>query len=177
MAGIARPAAGTTASGGRARRTLTPPRQNNLLQKDFIDNQPLHNTIFPTRLLFFHGLMNAVRVARLGREICWDLHPLRRRLVGQANARHSNAAPRSGCTLEIHRAAGRRRLPNPCYSTDDPIILPGVLKERGPRAHAGRSRSGSGPGMLTRTTPLCLETSGNDPLPGLLDAGVGTRAT
>ncbi len=123
---------------------------------------------------------DAVRTARMGREILRDLaHPgadwVKLEVLGDSRT----LLPDPVATLEATRQLVAEDFQVLCYTSDDPVMAR-RLKDAGATAvmPAG-SPIGSGQGILnTNAIRLCLETlKAHDPdYPVIIDAGVGTAS-
>jgi len=144
---------------------------------DFIDLDQY--TILPNTAGCFNAA-DAVRVARLGREILDGLeNPGRDWVKLEVLGDTKTLLPDPVATLEATRELVADGFQVLCYSTDDPVTA-ARLKEAGATSvmPAG-SPIGSGQGILNpNNIRICLEyLKGDDPdYPVIVDAGVGTAS-
>ena len=145
---------------------------------DFID--PRRYTILPNTAGCFTA-EDAIRVARLGRELLAHIGNPRGRL-GQAGSarRHENPAARPGGHARSHREARERRLPGPGLLLATTRCSARRLKAAGAASvmPAG-SPIGCGQGMLNPNNIRIMpgvSQRGDPDYPVIVDAGVGTAS-
>jgi thiazole synthase len=148
---------------------------NNLL--DFIDTS--RYTLLPNTAGCFNA-DDAVRVARLGREILLGLeNPGADWVKLEVLADKKTLLPDPIATLEATERLVADGFQVLCYSTDDPIIARRLKEAGATSVMPAGSPIGSGQGVLNpNNIRICLEyLKENDPeYPVIVDAGVGTAS-
>jgi thiazole synthase len=148
---------------------------NNLL--DFIDTS--RYTLLPNTAGCFNA-DDAVRVARLGREILLGLeNPGADWVKLEVLADKRTLLPDPVATLEATKRLVADGFQVLCYSTDDPIIARRLKEAGATSVMPAGSPIGSGQGVLNpNNIRICLEyLKENDPdYPVIVDAGVGTAS-
>jgi thiazole synthase len=148
---------------------------NNLL--DFIDTS--RYTLLPNTAGCFNA-DDAVRVARLGREILLGLeNPGADWVKLEVLADKKTLLPDPIATLEATERLVADGFQVLCYSTDDPIIARRLKETGATSVMPAGSPIGSGQGVLNpNNIRICLEyLKENDPdYPVIVDAGVGTAS-
>jgi len=148
---------------------------NNLL--DFIDTG--RYTLLPNTAGCFNA-DDAVRVARLGREILLQLeNPGADWVKLEVLADKRTLLPDPVATLEATERLVADGFQVLCYSTDDPIIARRLKEAGATSVMPAGSPIGSGQGVLNpNNIRICLEyLKENDPdYPVIVDAGVGTAS-
>lgn len=148
---------------------------NNLL--DFIDTR--RYTILPNTAGCFNA-DDAVRVARLGREILKNLeNPGADWIKLEVLADKKTLLPDPVATLEATEKLVADGFQVLCYSSDDPIIARRLKNAGATSVMPAGSPIGSGQGVLNANNiRICLEyLKENDPdYPVIIDAGVGTAS-
>jgi thiazole synthase len=148
---------------------------NNLL--DFIDSD--RYTLLPNTAGCFNA-DDAVRVARLGREILLGLeNPGADWVKLEVLADTKTLLPDPVATLEATERLVADRFQVLCYSTDDPIIARRLKQAGATSVMPAGSPIGSGQGVLNpNNIRICLEylKAGDPDYPVIIDAGVGTAS-
>ena len=148
---------------------------NNLL--DFIDTK--RYTLLPNTAGCFNA-DDAVRVARLGREILLGLeNPGADWVKLEVLADTKTLLPDPVATIEATERLVADGFQVLCYSTDDPIIARRLKEAGATSVMPAGSPIGSGQGVLNpNNIRICLEyLKENDPdYPVIVDAGVGTAS-
>ena len=157
------------------RERLIDAQGKNLL--DFIDTR--RYTILPNTAGCFTA-DDAIRVARLGREILSQTGQSRRRL-GQARSagRQENAAARPLASLEATEKLVAEGFQVLVYTSDDPVMAKRLKEAGATSVMPAGSPIGSGQGVLNpNAIRICLEyLKEDDPdYPVIVDAGVGTAS-
>src|SRR5882762_7680760 len=148
---------------------------NNLL--DFIDTS--RYTLLPNTAGCFNA-DDAVRVARLGREILLGLeNPGADWVKLEVLSDKRTLLPDPIATLEATERLVADKFQVLCYTTDDPVIARRLKEAGATSVMPAGSRIGSGQGVLNpNNLRICLEyLKENDPdYPVIVDAGVGTAS-
>jgi len=148
---------------------------NNLL--DFIDTD--RYTLLPNTAGCFNA-DDAVRVARLGREILLGLeNPGADWVKLEVLADTKTLLPDPVATIEATERLVADRFQVLCYSTDDPIIARRLKAAGATSVMPAGSPIGSGQGVLNpNNIRICLEylKDGDADYPVIIDAGVGTAS-
>jgi thiazole synthase len=148
---------------------------NNLL--DFIDTS--RYTLLPNTAGCFNA-DDAVRVARLGREILLGLeNPGADWVKLEVLSDKRTLLPDPIATLEATERLVADRFQVLCYTTDDPVIARRLKEAGATSVMPAGSPIGSGQGVLNpNNIRICLEyLKENDPnYPVIVDAGVGTAS-
>jgi thiazole synthase len=157
------------------RERLIDAQGNNLL--DFVDTS--RYTLLPNTAGCFNA-DDAVRVARLGREILLGLeNPVADWVKLEVLADKKTLLPDPVATIEATEklvAGGFQVL---CYSTDDPIIARRLKEAGAASVMPAGSPIGSGQGVLNpNNIRICLEylKDGDPDYPVIVDAGVGAAS-
>ena len=157
------------------RERLIDSQGNNLL--DFIDTS--RYTLLPNTAGCFNA-HDAVRVARLGREILLGLeNPGADWVKLEVLADKRTLLPDPVATIEATERLVADGFQVLCYSTDDPIIARRLKQAGATSVMPAGSPIGSGQGVLNpNNIRICLEyLKENDPdYPVIVDAGVGTAS-
>jgi thiazole synthase len=157
------------------RERLIDAQGNNLL--DFIDTD--RYTLLPNTAGCFNAA-DAVRVARLGREILLSLeNPGADWVKLEVLADKKTLLPDPVATLEATEQLVADGFHVLCYSTDDPIIARRLKSAGAASVMPAGSPIGSGQGVLNpNNIRICLEyLKENDPdYPVIVDAGVGAAS-
>ena len=148
---------------------------NNLL--DFIDTS--RYTLLPNTAGCFNAA-DAVRVARLGREILLSLeNPGADWVKLEVLADKKTLLPDPVATIEATEQLVADGFAVLCYSTDDPIIARRLKEAGAASVMPAGSPIGSGQGILNpNNIRICLEylKDGDPDYPVIVDAGVGTAS-
>ncbi len=148
---------------------------NNLL--DFIDHQ--RYTLLPNTAGCFNA-DDAVRVARLGREILLGLeNPGADWVKLEVLADTKTLLPDPVATIEATERLVAEGFQVLCYSSDDPIIARRLKEAGASSVMPAGSPIGSGQGILNpNNIRICLEylKEGDPDYPVIVDAGVGTAS-
>ncbi len=148
---------------------------NNLL--DFIDTQ--RYTLLPNTAGCFQA-DDAVRVARLGREILLGLeNPGADWVKLEVLADTKTLLPDPVATLEATEKLVADGFQVLCYSSDDPIVARRLKEAGATSVMPAGSPIGSGQGILNENNiRICLEylKEGDPDYPVIVDAGVGTAS-
>jgi thiazole synthase len=148
---------------------------NNLL--DFIDTS--RYTLLPNTAGCFNAA-DAVRVARLGREILLGLeNPGADWVKLEVLADKKTLLPDPLATIEATEQLVAEGFQVLCYSTDDPIIARRLKEAGATSVMPAGSPIGSGQGVLNpNNLRICLEylKDGDPDYPVIVDAGVGTAS-
>jgi thiazole synthase len=148
---------------------------NNLL--DFIDTS--RYTLLPNTAGCFNAA-DAVRVARLGREILLSLeNPGADWVKLEVLADKKTLLPDPVATIEATEQLVADGFQVLCYSTDDPIIARRLKEAGAASVMPAGSPIGSGQGVLNpNNIRICLEylKDGDPDYPVIVDAGVGTAS-
>ena len=148
---------------------------HNLL--DFIDTQ--RYTLLPNTAGCFNA-EDAVRVARLGREILLGLeNPGADWVKLEVLSDTKTLLPDPVATIEATRRLVADGFQVLCYSTDDPIIARRLKEAGATSVMPAGSPIGSGQGVLNpNNIRICLEylKQGDPDYPVIIDAGVGTAS-
>jgi thiazole synthase len=157
------------------RERLIDSQGNNLL--DFIDTS--RYTLLPNTAGCFSAA-DAVRVARLGREILLGLeNPGADWVKLEVLADKKTLLPDPVATIEATEQLVADGFQVLCYSTDDPIVARRLKEAGATSVMPAGSPIGSGQGILNpNNIRICLEyLKGGDPdYPVIVDAGVGTAS-
>src|SRR5215510_3254045 len=157
------------------RERLIDAQGNNLL--DFIDTS--RYTLLPNTAGCFNAA-DAVRVARLGREILLGLeNPGADWVKLEVLADKKTLLPDPVATIEATEQLVADGFQVLCYSTDDPIVARRLKEAGATSVMPAGSPIGSGQGVLNpNNIRICLEyLKENDPdYPVIVDAGVGTAS-
>jgi thiazole synthase len=157
------------------RERLIDSQGNNLL--DFIDTS--RYTLLPNTAGCFCAA-DAVRVARLGREILLGLeNPGADWVKLEVLADKKTLLPDPVATIEATEQLVADGFQVLCYSTDDPIVARRLKEAGATSVMPAGSPIGSGQGILNpNNIRICLEyLKGGDPdYPVIVDAGVGTAS-
>jgi thiazole synthase len=148
---------------------------NNLL--DFIDTS--RYTLLPNTAGCFNAA-DAVRVARLGREILLGLeNPGADWVKLEVLADKKTLLPDPVATIEATEQLVADGFAVLCYSTDDPIVARRLKEAGAASVMPAGSPIGSGQGILNpNNIRICLEylKDGDPDYPVIVDAGVGTAS-
>jgi thiazole synthase len=148
---------------------------NNLL--DFIDTS--RYTLLPNTAGCFNAA-DAVRVARLGREILLGLENSGADWVKlEVLADKKTLLPDPVATIEATEQLVAEGFQVLCYSTDDPIVARRLKEAGATSVMPAGSPIGSGQGILNpNNIRICLEylKEGDSDYPVIVDAGVGTAS-
>jgi thiazole synthase len=148
---------------------------NNLL--DFIDTS--RYTLLPNTAGCFNAA-DAVRVARLGREILQGLeNPGADWVKLEVLADKKTLLPDPVATIEATEQLVADGFQVLCYSTDDPIVARRLKEAGATSVMPAGSPIGSGQGILNpNNIRICLEylKEGDPDYPVIVDAGVGTAS-
>jgi thiazole synthase len=148
---------------------------NNLL--DFIDTS--RYTLLPNTAGCFNA-DDAVRVARLGREILLGLeNPGADWVKLEVLADKKTLLPDPVATIEATERLVAEGFQVLCYSTDDPIVARRLKEAGAASVMPAGSPIGSGQGILNpNNIRICLEylKDGDPDYPVIVDAGVGTAS-
>jgi thiazole synthase len=148
---------------------------NNLL--DFIDTT--RYTLLPNTAGCFNAA-DAVRVARLGREILQGLeNPGADWVKLEVLADAKTLLPDPVATIEATEQLVAEGFGVLCYSTDDPIVARRLKEAGAASVMPAGSPIGSGQGILNpNNIRICLEylKDGDSDYPVIVDAGVGTAS-
>ena len=148
---------------------------NNLL--DFIDTQ--RYTLLPNTAGCFSA-DDAVRVARLGREILLGLeNPGADWVKLEVLSDTKTLLPDPIATLEATEKLVAEGFQVLCYSTDDPVVARRLKQAGATSVMPAGSPIGSGQGVLNpNNIRICLEylKEGDPDYPVIVDAGVGTAS-
>jgi thiazole synthase len=148
---------------------------NNLL--DFIDTS--RYTLLPNTAGCFNAA-DAVRVARLGREILLGLeNPGADWVKLEVLADKKTLLPDPVATIEATEQLVSEGFQVLCYSTDDPIVARRLKEAGATSVMPAGSPIGSGQGILNpNNIRICLEylKDGDPDYPVIVDAGVGTAS-
>jgi thiazole synthase len=148
---------------------------NNLL--DFIDTS--RYTLLPNTAGCFNAA-DAVRVARLGREILLGLeNPGADWVKLEVLADKKTLLPDPVATIEATEQLVADGFQVLCYSTDDPIVARRLKEAGAASVMPAGSPIGSGQGILNpNNIRICLEylKDGDRDYPVIVDAGVGTAS-
>ncbi|HEX6963905.1 MAG TPA: thiazole synthase, partial [Lacipirellula sp.] len=148
---------------------------NNLL--DFIDTS--RYTLLPNTAGCFNAA-DAVRVARLGREILLSLdNPGADWVKLEVLADKKTLLPDPVATIEATEQLVADGFQVLCYSTDDPIVARRLKEAGATSVMPAGSPIGSGQGILNgNNIRICLEylKDGDPDYPVIVDAGVGTAS-
>lgn len=148
---------------------------NNLL--DFIDTS--RYTLLPNTAGCFNAA-DAVRVARLGREILLGLeNPGADWVKLEVLADKKTLLPDPVATIEAAEQLVADGFQVLCYSTDDPIVARRLKEAGATSVMPAGSPIGSGQGILNpNNIRICLEylKDGDPDYPVIVDAGVGTAS-
>jgi thiazole synthase len=157
------------------RERLIDAQGNNLL--DFIDTD--RYTLLPNTAGCFNAA-DAVRVARLGREILLGLeNPGADWVKLEVLADTKTLLPDPVATIEATEKLVADGFQVLCYSTDDPIIARRLKEAGATSVMPAGSPIGSGQGVLNpNNIRICLEylKDGDPDYPVIVDAGVGTAS-
>jgi thiazole synthase len=148
---------------------------NNLL--DFIDAS--RYTLLPNTAGCFNAA-DAVRVARLGREILLGLeNPGADWVKLEVLADKKTLLPDPVATIEATEQLVAEGFQVLCYSTDDPVVARRLKEAGATSVMPAGSPIGSGQGILNpNNIRICLEylKDGDPDYPVIVDAGVGTAS-
>lgn len=148
---------------------------NNLL--DFIDTS--RYTLLPNTAGCFNAA-DAVRVARLGREILLGLeNPGADWVKLEVLADKKTLLPDPVATIEATEQLVSEGFQVLCYSTDDPIVARRLKEAGASSVMPAGSPIGSGQGILNpNNIRICMEylKDGDPDYPVIVDAGVGTAS-
>jgi thiazole synthase len=148
---------------------------NNLL--DFIDTS--RYTLLPNTAGCFNAA-DAVRVARLGREILLGLeNPGADWVKLEVLADKKTLLPDPVATIEATEQLVAQGFQVLCYSSDDPIVARRLKEAGAASVMPAGSPIGSGQGILNpNNIRICLEylKDGDPDYPVIVDAGVGTAS-
>jgi thiazole synthase len=157
------------------RERLIDAQGNNLL--DFIDTS--RYTLLPNTAGCFTAA-DAVRVARLGREILLSLdNPGADWVKLEVLADKKTLLPDPVATIEATEQLVADGFQVLCYSTDDPIVARRLKEAGATSVMPAGSPIGSGQGVLNpNNIRICLEylKDGDPDYPVIVDAGVGTAS-
>ena len=157
------------------RERLIDAQGNNLL--DFIDTD--RYTLLPNTAGCFNAA-DAVRVARLGREILLGLeNPGADWVKLEVLADTKTLLPDPVATIEATEMLVADGFQVLCYTTDDPVIARRLKEAGATSVMPAGSPIGSGQGVLNpNNIRICLEylKDGNPDFPVIVDAGVGTAS-
>jgi thiazole synthase len=157
------------------RERLIDAQGNNLL--DFIDAD--RYTLLPNTAGCFNAA-DAVRVARLGREILQGLeNPGADWVKLEVLADTKTLLPDPVATIEATEKLVAEGFQVLCYSTDDPVIARRLKEAGATSVMPAGSPIGSGQGVLNpNNIRICLEylKDGDPDYPVIVDAGVGTAS-
>jgi thiazole synthase len=157
------------------RERLIDAQGNNLL--DFIDTD--RYTLLPNTAGCFNAA-DAVRVARLGREILLGLeNPGADWVKLEVLADTKTLLPDPVATIEATEMLVADGFQVLCYSTDDPVIARRLKEAGATSVMPAGSPIGSGQGVLNpNNIRICLEylKDGDPDFPVIVDAGVGTAS-
>ena len=157
------------------RERLVDAEGNNLL--DFIDTS--RYTLLPNTAGCFSAA-DAVRVARLGREILLGLeNPGADWVKLEVLADKKTLLPDPVATIEATEQLVAEGFQVLCYSTDDPIVARRLKEAGAASVMPAGSPIGSGQGILNpNNIRICLEylKEGDPEYPVIVDAGVGTAS-
>jgi thiazole synthase len=157
------------------RERLIDAQGNNLL--DFIDTS--RYTLLPNTAGCFNAA-DAVRVARLGREILLGLdNPGADWVKLEVLADKKTLLPDPVATIEATEQLVADGFQVLCYSTDDPIVARRLKAAGATSVMPAGSPIGSGQGILNpNNIRICLEylKDGDPDYPVIVDAGVGTAS-
>ncbi len=157
------------------RERLIDAQGNNLL--DFIDTS--RYTLLPNTAGCFNAA-DAVRVARLGREILLGLdNPGADWVKLEVLADKKTLLPDPVATIEATEQLVADGFQVLCYSTDDPIVARRLKEAGATSVMPAGSPIGSGQGILNpNNIRICLEylKDGDPDYPVIVDAGVGTAS-
>jgi thiazole synthase len=157
------------------RERLIDAQGNNLL--DFIDTS--RYTLLPNTAGCFNAA-DAVRVARLGREILLGLeNPGADWVKLEVLADKKTLLPDPVATIEATEKLVADGFQVLCYSTDDPIVARRLKEAGATSVMPAGSPIGSGQGILNpNNIRICLEylKDGDPDYPVIVDAGVGTAS-
>lgn len=157
------------------RERLIDAQGNNLL--DFIDTD--RYTLLPNTAGCFNAA-DAVRVARLGREILLGLeNPGADWVKLEVLSDTKTLLPDPVATIEATEMLVADGFQVLCYSTDDPVIARRLKKAGATSVMPAGSPIGSGQGVLNpNNIRICLEylKDGDADYPVIVDAGVGTAS-
>jgi thiazole synthase len=157
------------------RERLIDAQGNNLL--DFIDTS--RYTLLPNTAGCFNAA-DAVRVARLGREILLGLeNPGADWVKLEVLADKKTLLPDPVATIQATEQLVADGFQVLCYSTDDPIIARRLKEAGATSVMPAGSPIGSGQGILNpNNIRICLEylKDGDPDYPVIVDAGVGTAS-
>lgn len=148
---------------------------NNLL--DYIDTQ--RYTLLPNTAGCFNA-EDAVRVARLGREILQGLeNPGADWVKLEVLSDTKTLLPDPVATIEATEQLVADGFQVLCYSTDDPVVARRLKEAGATSVMPAGSPIGSGQGILNpNNIRICMEylKDGNPDYPVIVDAGVGTAS-
>jgi thiazole synthase len=157
------------------RERLIDAQGNNLL--DFIDTS--RYTLLPNTAGCFTAA-DAVRVARLGREILLGLeNPGADWVKLEVLADKKTLLPDPVATIEATEQLVAEGFQVLCYSTDDPVVARRLKEAGATSVMPAGSPIGSGQGILNpNNIRICLEylKEGDPDYPVIVDAGVGTAS-
>jgi thiazole synthase len=157
------------------RERLVDAQGNNLL--DFIDSS--RYTLLPNTAGCFNAA-DAVRVARLGREILLGLeNPGADWVKLEVLADKKTLLPDPVATIEATEQLVAEGFQVLCYSTDDPVVARRLKETGATSVMPAGSPIGSGQGILNpNNIRICLEylKDGDPEYPVIVDAGVGTAS-
>jgi len=157
------------------RERLIDAQGNNLL--DFVDTS--RYTLLPNTAGCFNAA-DAVRVARLGREILLGLeNPGADWVKLEVLADKKTLLPDPVATIEATERLVADGFQVLCYSTDDPIVARRLKEAGATSVMPAGSPIGSGQGILNpNNIRICLEylKDGDPDYPVIVDAGVGTAS-
>src|SRR5262249_34659495 len=157
------------------RERLIDSQGNNLL--DFIDTS--RYTLLPNTAGCFNAA-DAVRVARLGREILLGLeNPGAGWVKLEGLAHKKTLLPDPVATIEATEQLVAEGFQVLCYSSDDPVVARRLKQAGAASVMPAGSPIGSGQGILNpNNIRICLEylKEGDPDYPVIVDAGVGTAS-
>jgi thiazole synthase len=157
------------------RERLIDAQGNNLL--DFIDTS--RYTLLPNTAGCFNAA-DAVRVARLGREILQGIeNPGADWVKLEVLADKKTLLPDPVATIEATEQLVAEGFQVLCYSTDDPVVARRLKEAGAASVMPAGSPIGSGQGILNpNNIRICLEylKDGDPDYPVIVDAGVGTAS-
>jgi len=157
------------------RERLIDAQGNNLL--DFVDTS--RYTLLPNTAGCFNAA-DAVRVARLGREILLGLeNPGADWVKLEVLADKKTLLPDPVATIEATERLVAEGFQVLCYSTDDPVVARRLKQAGAASVMPAGSPIGSGQGILNpNNIRICLEylKDGDPDYPVIVDAGVGTAS-
>lgn len=144
---------------------------------DYIDSS--RYTLLPNTAGCFTA-EDAIRVARLGREILLDLeNPGSDWVKLEVLSDKKTLLPDPVATLEATERLVAERFSVLCYTTDDPVIARRLKEAGATSVMPAGSPIGSGQGVLNpNNIRICLEylKEGDPDYPVIVDAGVGTAS-